>query len=239
MQAFDIIVVAGQSNAEGCGQGPAARPYVSDPRICMMPWDSFSIRVAEENPHDGIPQGNFGLSFAREYVEAGLLAEGRGLLLVQAAVGGTGFLDKRWGPRDDLYLHMLAMTEAALAPHPENELKVLLWHQGENDSSPKGKAAYAANFGGLVRGFRGKFNAPGLPFVAGDFVWQWRKKNRCAGKVAAAARAVCEEIGGAFVETEGLLSNDEAIGGGDDIHFCRNALHQLGERYFEAYLKMR
>ena len=34
--AYDVIVVAGQSNAEGCGAGPARRPFEPDGHIWMM-----------------------------------------------------------------------------------------------------------------------------------------------------------------------------------------------------------
>ncbi len=49
------------------------------------------------------------------------------------------------------------------------------------------------------------------------------------------------EIGKAYVlraggvETAGLLSNKQKVGNGDNIHFCREALRILGERYFAQY----
>ena len=238
MEAFDIIIVAGQSNAEGCGLGLAKRPYAPDARVRVMRRDGFAVQVAEEMPRDGVPQGNFWLPFARAYVESGLLARDRGLLLVQAAVGGTGFSDKRWGLRDDLYLDMLAMTKAALALHPENELKALLWHQGETDAGTD-EAAHRANLLGLARGAREAFDMPGLPFIAGDFVQHWKRKDEAArAPVIAAIRGVCGEVGGGFAETDGLESNDEATGNGDDIHFSREALHELGLRYFNIYTNL-
>ena len=49
-------------------------------------------------------------------------------------------------------------------------------------------------------------------------------------------REATEECGySAFVSSEGLLSNREANGGTDDIHFCRASLYEFGHRYFEAY----
>ena len=40
------------------------------------------------------------------------------------------------------------------------------------------------------------------------------------------------------IETADLLSNNQKNGGGDVIHFCRDALHELGRRYFSAYEKI-
>lgn len=240
---YDIIVVAGQSNAQGYGLGPVDAPFVPDDRIQVMPqrvnfFGGYSIAKAEEPLVDGQPIANFWLSFAREYVNAGLLEPGRKLLILQAAVGGTGFLDKRWGLNDDLYQNMLRMIETALALNPGNELKALLWHQGETDANLRSsEATYTTNLTTLVQGVRTKSGAPGLPFVAGDFVAQWELANAeiCA-PVDAALRAVCGSVGSAaFVETTGLPSNDEDIQNGDTIHFSRGALYELGMRYFEAY----
>lgn len=240
---YDIIVVAGQSNAFGCGLGPVDDPFQLDDRIQAMPQEAnllggYSIARAQEPLADGQPWANFGLPFAREYIKAGLLGPGRRLLILQAAVGATGFADKRWGLHDDLYQNMLRMIETALALNPGNELKALLWHQGENEAAYQvSQEVHTANLQGLVRGVRARFGAPGLPFLAADFVEQWRLANAeiCA-PVIAAMRAVCGSEGSAaFVETTGLPSNEEAIQNGDTIHFSRSALYALGMRYFEAY----
>jgi hypothetical protein len=37
------------------------------------------------------------------------------------------------------------------------------------------------------------------------------------------------------VESDGLQSNDQALGTGDTIHFSRRAIYELGKRYFEAF----
>ena len=239
--AYDVIVVAGQSNAEGCGAGPARRPFEPDGHIWMMlrKENKFSrLKVTEpaERLWDGKPCGSFWLPFAREYVESGRLRPGRGLLIVQAAVGGTGFIDHRWGLEDDLYKDMLEMTGAALTLHPQNELKALLWHQGETDSGTR-ESVHATNLRALVESVRAKFGVPALPFVAGDFVQHWKRDNPGhTESVVAAIRSVCGSAGSAaFVETGGLPSNDEVLGGGDNIHFSRAALEELGRRYFEAY----
>jgi len=239
--ACDIIIVAGQSNAEGCGAGPAERPFEPDGRVQVMSqkenkFSRFKFADPAERVWAGKPCGNFWLPFVREYVESGRLRPGRGLLIVQAAVGGTGFADHRWGPEDDLYINMLKMIKAALALNLKNELKALLWHQGETDCGTD-EQTHAAHLETLLRGVREKFGVPALPFVAGDFVQHWKRDNPGhTESVVAAIRSVCGSAGSAaFVETDGLLSNDEVLGGGDNIHFSRAALEKLGRRYFEAY----
>ena len=130
---FDIIIQAGQSNAEGYGYGPTGAPYIPDERVWYMNKND-TISLAVEKVAGNLIQTNSALSFAREYICQGQLAEDRKLLIIRAAVGGTGFLDNRWKLTDDLYLHMMEMIRTALALNPENRLVALLWHQGENDS---------------------------------------------------------------------------------------------------------
>lgn len=48
----------------------------------------------------------------------------------------------------------------------------------------------------------------------------------------------CDIGNSAFIETSDLLSNNQMIANGDDIHFCRQALQELGYRYFLAFRKL-
>ncbi|MDR1734185.1 MAG: sialate O-acetylesterase [Oscillospiraceae bacterium] len=235
---YDLILCAGQSNMEGCGSGSAERPYQPDERIWIT--DIFPDKEGDYRLH--IAQDNrtahLGLFFARAYAAAGLLAPGRKLLLLNAAVGGTGFRDKRWRPGDDLEQNMHRMLRWALALADGAELRAFLWHQGETDAMLGADAAeYVRNLTTLVAGVRAACNTPTLPFLCADFVQQWTQDNReVTAPVLAALRESVSALGhAAHVTTEGLLSNDQDHGDGDTIHFCRQGLALLGERYFEAY----
>ena len=239
---FDIIIQAGQSNSDGTGYGPAENPWIPTENVWYLNFDC-TLSLAREAVNGNEIQSNYSLSFAREYMAKGLLAEGRKLLILRTSIGGTGFLDKRWGMTDDLYLHMMEMIRTALALNKENRLVAFLWHQGETD------AIYGADFDthygnlmGLIRSVREEFQVPQLPFIAGDFVQQWKKDNWAISvPVVDAIRAVCRDCGcGAFVETDGLPSNSQQerippMPWEDTIHFSRNALYLLGQRYFAAF----
>lgn len=94
----------------------------------------------------------------------------------------------------------------------ENQIKGLLWHQGEHDA------------------FEGN---------SGSFVSDWRKKNEEICKpILKSLQQVASEMQGEYVEADDLLSNNEKTGNGDDIHFCRESLHTLDRRYFDAYQKI-
>ena len=241
---FDIIIQAGQSNSEGYGCGSVDEPYVPNDLVWYMNGD-FTISKAAENVAGNEIQGTFGLSFAREYVKNGLLPEGRKLLILRCAVGGTGFLDNRWKMTDDLYLRMMEMIQTSLSMNAENHLIGILWHQGETDAILQ--ASYEVHYHhlmGLVRSVGEKFQVPDIPFIAGDFVQHWKNDNiEICTPVVAAIRAVCQDYEkGAFVETEGLKSNMQELQRNvydwvdpDTIHFSRKSIYELGKRYFQAY----
>ncbi len=239
---FDILIQAGQSNAEGYGLGPASEPWSPDGRVRYLNGDHTVTPAAERVCGNEI-QSDFSLSFAREYLKSGLLADGRELLILRCAVGGTGFLDHRWGQGEDLFLRMIAMIDEALALNADNRLVALLWHQGEQDAvSNASFETHRDNLSTLLRSVTERYAAPGLPFVAGDFVPVWAKENaRLCEPVVGAMRAVCAGYAaGAFVETDGLLSNWEALGREtlgwqDTVHFCRESIYELGRRYFRAF----
>ena len=237
--AFDIIIHAGQSNAMGCGRGNTDEPYVPSELVWYLNPDMTITPAAEIADGNNICT-NFSLPFSREYLRGGRLAEGRKLLILRTAVGGTGFLDKRWGLTDDLYLRMMDMIRVALSLNPENRLVALLWHQGETDALlGADQDTHYTNLSTLIYSVRDTFSVPELPFVAGDFVHHWRDENAaiCA-PVLKAIRAVCADLGnGAFVETDGLKSNWQEMGDDypDSIHFSRRATYEWGKRYYEAF----
>jgi len=248
---YDIIVLAGQSNAGGCGVGPVENEYVPTALVQLMPQKpnflgGFQIERAAENKRssDKLPEGNIALIFARAYIEAGLLAPGRKLLILKAPAGGTGFLKGDWGPNDYYYLNMLRMIDTAMALNEGNRIKAVLWHQGEGEVIYGAtQEQQTANLTGFVDGVRAYCGDPSLPFMAGNLVEEWWTANEAASlPVIDGTRAVCAAVGSAaFIESDGLTSNYQAVGelsGGTDpdtIHFSREALYVLGQRYFEAY----
>lgn len=160
---YDVVILAGQSNAEGCGLGECSAPYEVDERVVyykdekqiaykfiegqdaiLLVGDKRKFRL-ELAKIDG--PASFAPYFAREYIRRGLLQEGRKLLIVYTPVGGTGFSARTWVDGNEterrtglwtmdgpLYKRMLDATDEAMAMHPENKLVAFLWHQGESDA---------------------------------------------------------------------------------------------------------
>ena len=256
MEKYDIILQAGQSNADGYGHGPTAEPYMPDPRILYFtagtpeageyyPKSDYEICIAAERPNLAFgPEdrlGDFSLSFAKAYVETGLLAPDRKLLIVRTAVGGTGFLKHYWAVGDPLYERMLCATDRALALNPENRLVGFLWHQGEHEAAfLNDPQRYQDQLLEVVKSVRAHYELPELPFICGGFCNQWAQENQPAcDQIMAVIRKAAEEVRGAYVETSDLRSNDQKTGDGDTIHFCREDLQELGCRYFAAFHRLK
>ena len=256
-KAFDIMIVAGQSNAEGFGFGDADCPWQPDERVWYLSGDyypqkytrNYVVTRAAERVCGNEICGAFDLSFAETYLQNGLLAPERDLLIVRAAVSSTGFLNHHWGVHDDLFQRMIEMTLLARSLNVNNRLIALLWHQGEEDVALNAdQTEHYKNVLALVTAAREKFDQYDLPFVAGDFVPQWKQWKRENGQspdgVVSAMRNVCHDVPfAAFVESNGLTSNHEQNArpprwegwNNDMVHFSRNALSELGKRYFSAF----
>ncbi len=263
-EKFDIVIVAGQSNAEGTGTGSSLEPYVPTENIMMVIDDGkprfetdgegkvhfvidyptpMTLCVAQEKSGDD-PRGQLQLSFAREYYEKHLKGTDRKLLIVQCGVGGTGFCRNEWGTDGAiLYDRLVRMTQYALDLNEENRIVAFLWHQGECDSfenadwTPEQKyAAHKKNLVAMLDAFCSRFGCEGLPVIAASFCNEWYQKNKvpCDG-VLRAIREAMEDRNGCFIDASKLKSNNEETGNGDDIHFSRESLRQLGKLYFQAF----
>ena len=258
MDKYDIIIQAGQSNAQGYGKGSVESDYRSSSDVLYLSAEKesetvdgivrvkyadtpFSISIAYENEDAAGKTGDFSLAFAQDYIQNGFLEDGRKLLIIRAAVGGTGFSHGHWRLDGQQYLKMQEMIDYALGLSGENRLVAFLWHQGENDANcGMFPTAYHSYVKQMVTAIRNRYDCPKLPFVVGDFVPQWRDENRAkTTPIIKVLRTLCSQIGdAAFVETDGLLSNAQMNGGRDILHFCRQSLYDLGDRYFEAFSKI-
>ncbi len=256
-EKFDIIIQGGQSNAEGTGRGPVDTLWTPSPNCFYLESEKtvelkdgeivityadkpLTITEANEREKNGEIWGDFSLTFAESYEKAGLLKEGRKLLIVRAAVGGTGFKKGFWGIEDILYVKMLEMIDYALSLNPENKIVAFLWHQGEHDAFEKNEpSVYHDQLKLMIDEVRARYGD--MPFIAGDFCNEWKSKNLtdCEPIIEVICNVIKEVGNAGFVETSDLLSNNQKYANGDDIHFCRQSLRELGCRYFSEYMKLK
>ena len=251
-EKFDILLLAGQSNAEGSGCGPINDAYVPDERIYQMNaplviehgnWVvEYPLQITIDKP-DLQKRCNLAIRFAQEYVNAGMLKEGRKLLIIHAAMGGTCFYNNgHWTPSGICCRRMMYMLGCALEMNSENRLVALLWHQGESDIIPNNDPlVYHDQLKRCFEMIKERSKLDYLPIIAGDLVPDWKEMSEYdCDPIVEQIKRVTDEMGGAFADSTGLESNQ---GGGyrdgDMIHFTKNALNIFGNRYFEEYKKIR
>ena len=263
-EKFDIIIIAGQSNAEGYGVGPVDCEYVPSDKILWLKDDADAhfeqvngkdVLSLKENPTKTIsvaeePEGEFGkigklsFIFAKNYMNQYLKSD-RKILIVNCAVGGTGFARPEWGVGNVLHNRMIDLVSYALSLNNENKVVAFLWHQGECDSFENAEwdvyKKYSVHKNNLINMMNDVYSniKAKVPFIAGGFCdeWYYTEKTPCDA-VLKAIKEVCLLFNGAFVETKGLISNNQKIANGDTIHFCRQSLYKLGNMYFEEYNKL-
>lgn len=258
-EKYDIIILAGQSNASGCGIGKTTMLWSVDTDIMMMKGAflrddgneferdakklryaaEYKIQIADERHAEGYRRGVIALPFAKRYKEE-FLENGRKILIVDAARGGTGFCSGHWTLDGGLYVRMVDMVESALEMNDENRVVALLWHQGEIDTNRSSKYTeeelynvHYNNVSALVKDVRAKFGE--IPFICGGYTKEWFEKMTRAVITEKAQADVARDLGkGAFCQGNDLPSN-MIIDGTEPYHFNRESIYILGNRYFEAY----
>ncbi|MEG2719965.1 MAG: sialate O-acetylesterase [Oscillospiraceae bacterium] len=236
---FDIIVVAGQSNAYGYGRG--FTHFHKSNKIMMLYYDCIWSETEPLFPttvHFNIAKPwenrttSFSLYFAQEYIKNDL-ANGRKLLILNVAVGGTGFLEHRWGEGECLYETAIEFIEFALKQNSENRIVGFLWHQGETDVQNCAKEDfYFGKLKTLIAGFRQAAKNDNLPFITGDMTPQYKAETPATTEIINANKRIEKEVPKVkFVSSDGLFGNKPP----DHIHFSTKSNIEFGKRYYEAF----
>ena len=266
-QPLDIIIMAGQSNMEGNGLGCPEKAYKPTPDILMMNGKlntrvekkaygnaylvvdyskEYTIGVADERTEGNLSRYSLALRFAELY-KRNDLKEGRGLLLLQTSVGGTGFAKGHGGVGGTLSERMLDMVSEALKMNSQNRVVAFLWHQGEHDayegaalSKDELRESYENGLSTLISRTRAAIGE--VPFISAGFTHCWMLEYPEQNEIVlSVTERLCSELNkAAFIRnTLDLSVNDELVSDGDTVHFSRPALITLGERYYEAFSKIK
>lgn len=268
---FDIVIVAGQSNAEGNGIGtnPKERVVFSDqfemidvnkcfldlsdykgPKLVIkFPIETNIVKLMEKGTNTDY-RNNIAIPFVDEYIKNGYLKKGRNILVINAGVGGTGFVRNEHGLSGPLYIRLCQMVNQALMLNNENRIVAFLWHQGECDAfENKCKSTnyitdfYYKSFIEQMKNFRSVYKEQFCPIIAGGFCDSWRNLPENYQQCLAVEKALILATNSlkkcGFVSADKLKSNMQEIEGSkDDIHFSRNSIFELGKRYFEKWTEL-
>ena len=261
---YDIILLAGQSNAYGNGYGETDNPWKERDDVMMLkndfeicykhPYenttyidinaqkDGYIEKAKEVVRDDGVSTiGCFALTFAKMYAEKHL-EKGRKVLIVNTPIGGTGFKGEHWGPNDKMFLRMKDMMDSAVALNKNNKVVAVLWHQGEHDAFENReltfegiKEYYDEKFTELFDFIRDRYGKD-VPFMCAGFTPAFINEFKKGSDAILEVLQTKMKEGHMtkFVDSTGLKCNSD-IGFDDVYHFCKTALEILGARYFEAF----
>ena len=266
---FDIIIVAGQSNAEGNGVSLDAKPLVIPDAYEIIDKNKYGMKLKEDGSYDsldfvypvetvirelqernvdGIYNSDLSLSFVEQYKKSRFYSPDRKILVIKTAYGGSGFAFDQHGVGNPLYRRMLDMINVGLSLNKNNRIVAFLWHQGEHDAFENAQFSYDERYdyyySNLLKQFlaiREKYKQFDFPIITGGLCRDWKKRYMEQSEAVEKATVdVCNKLGNAaFVVASDLPSNEEAIHNGDLDHFYKQSVLILGERYFEAFASLK
>lgn len=240
-EPYLVVAVLGQSNAHGAGIG-LDRNGLDAPHPRVHQWaasgKSKDTVVAGCDPlfHE-VPSKAVGFApaFARELAES----TGRPVLLVPYARGDSAFArvaGVSWDPADrgarlNLFWNGMARIGSALALRPDNELAVVLWHQGESDVPLTSGLVYAEKLDSVIDTVREEFGE--VPFVIGQMVPDEIASGHPDYPVIDAVHRDTprRRKGVVFVEGPEGLYNSET----EKIHYSAAGQRELGARMWKAF----
>ena len=233
--SYDVYLLIGQSNMAGRGE-ILESDRVPIEGVWMLGANDEIIPACEPlNLYstirkDAVWQGyNLGDSFARKLHKR----TRRPILLVVNARGGTSI--QQWmkgAPKENIGEDFLSFYDEAVRrtriAQKYGRLKGIIWHQGESDTSPDNLAVYLENLSVFVADLRSDLGVDeSVPFVVGEVNYASSHTainpvlNKAAETIPNAWCASAEECG---------VNND-------NLHFSREGLIRLGEKYADRILR--
>ena len=230
---FHLFLLVGQSNMAGRGKVTAEdkKPHAN---VLMLNKAGEWVPAVDPMHFDKSSAGvGLGRTFGIEIAKAN---PGISIGLIPCACGGSPI--STWEPggfhgqtKSHPYDDSIKRAKIALE---SGELKGILWHQGESDSSPGKAEVYEKKLHELIARFRKELDAPDVPFIAGQ-MGQFAERPWSESKklVDAVHKSLPEKVANAaFVNSDGLKHK------GDKVHFDAESLREFGRRYAAAFAEM-
>ncbi len=244
--AFDVYLLAGQSNMDGRGNATDLEPALQKPNPHVLIWyrnppaDSaawkplapgFSIPPKHKT---GLPSPTFGpeIGFAKTLLEKNPQQR---IGIIKGSKGGTSI--EQWSPGTDgdvesrgicykYLMETITMAKAALQEQGHTmTIRAILWHQGESNSK-NSTEEYQNKLLTLISRFREDLQLPDLPFFVGEVFDNGKRDS-----VRAAQKALPHVIKHVyFVSADGLTTHDSGT------HFDAKSQLEIGKRFADAWL---
>ena len=206
--AFDIIVLAGQSNAEGNGVSLENEPEVMSDAYEIIDKNKYGMKLKEDGSYGGLNFvypvetiirelqerknddgtrycSDLSMSFVEEYKKSRFYSPDRKLLVIKTAYGGSGFAFDQQGIGNPLYKRTLDMINVGLSLNKNNRIVALLWHQGEHDAYENAQFSYDERYDyyyqnllKMFLAFREEYKLFDFPIITGELCRDWKKRYR-------------------------------------------------------------
>ena len=203
---FDIIVIAGQSNAEGNGVSLEGKPFVMPDAYEIIDKNKYGMKLKEDGSYDSLDFvypvetiirelqerindsgsaycSDLSLSFVEQYKKSRFYSPERKILVIKTAYGGSGFAFDQQGVGNPLYKRTIDMINVGLSLNKENRIVALLWHQGEHDAFENAQFSYEERYeyyySNLLKqflGFREVYKQFDFPIITGGLCRDWKKR---------------------------------------------------------------
>lgn len=256
----DLIIVAGQSNADGRANKSEAPQWLIDMNYKIenyMMWNpiaeqfqSWELGVNTGSEDNASNQFGFDIYFAKKYLEANPTKK---LYAIKQSVGGTPISPLRasgetraycWTPMPELITdggtsmcnQLLEKIRKAYTYASSNNINLtpqaLLWHQGEADMTEVRAPYFEDNLKGLLSWMRGIWAAPALPIINGQISSYYDTEWQPTYS-ANKAFATLNGIDSYFktVNMEGQAMQP------DNVHFAAGGYEHLGYGMWDYYLE--
>jgi hypothetical protein len=229
-QTYQIVIVAGQSNA--VGRGPIIPEWEVDAtgiyQLGRFGSTNLTVIPATE------PLAHWdasGTGFALDTVNLMRSADLLDYLIIPSALGGTGFVDNMWNPGDPLYRDLVLRVRHVLKAYPGSTVRAVLWHQGESEwieAEDGYNDEFPAQLETMITSLIDNAGLPeNVPFLVGGLAPEFEstvEPNPSAVLLAVTQKRAMT----CFVPSDRLLTQD-------GIHIEKGSLKWFGHRYFEQY----
>lgn len=230
---YDLYLLIGQSNMAGRGN-IEAQDTITDPDVFMLNKAENWVPAKSPLHFDKSFAGTgLGLTFGKIMANESKRKVG----LIPCAVGGTsismwmpGAYDKitKTHPYDDA----IRRTKVALK---NGELRGILWHQGEGDSSKEKASRYEQRFDSLMLHLQNdlSLDISSIPVVVGELGRFYCERNSGGKEI----NQVLARIARSHKNID-IASSKGLVHKGDSVHFDAASQRELGRRYAKKVIKL-